>query len=112
MDVQMSKSLFEALVAALGVLFTVAFFIVVVPPLIQSGDVLGAFAAGFVNPYSSGYSIDAIVCAFILMIWVLHERKTLNLKHGWMAILLSFVPGVATAFAFYLVIRSRQLSTS
>lgn len=103
----MSKKLFEALIVALGALFAAAFAIIVVPPLLESGDVIGAFAAGFVNPYASGYSMDAILCAFILIVWVLHERTAKGVKHGWVAIPLCFVPGVATAFAYYLIVRTR-----
>lgn len=105
----MSTSVFERLVLTLGILFALAFMIIVVPPLVQSGDVIGAFAAGFVNPYSSGYSLDVILCALILFVWILYERKSRGIKHGWIAIPLSFVPGVATGFAVYLVLRSRQL---
>ena len=105
----MSTSVFERLVLTLGVLFALAFMVIVVPPVVQSGDVFGAFAAGFVNPYSSGYSLDVILCALILFVWILYERKSRGIKHGWIAIPLSFVPGVATGFAVYLVLRSRQL---
>jgi len=105
----MSTSVFERLVLTLGILFALAFMIIVVPPLVQSGDVIGAFAAGFVNPYSSGYSLDVILCALILFVWILYERKSRGIRHGWIAIPLSFVPGVATGFAVYLVLRSRQL---
>jgi hypothetical protein len=106
----MSKSLFEGLVLALGVGFAAAFCGLVIPPLVESWDVLGAFAAGFVNPYSSGYSLDVIVCALILAVWILYERSTLGIRHGWIAILVSIVPGVATGFAVYLLMRSRQLA--
>lgn len=105
----MSKSLFEALVLALGILFAVAFAVIVVPPLLQSGNIPGAFAAGFVNPYSSGYSLDVILCAVILLVWIVYERQTRGIKHGWIAVLLSVVPGVATGFAVYLVLRSQQI---
>lgn len=108
----MSKTVFEALVIGLGAAFAIAFCIIVVPPLLESGDVPGAFAAGFVNPFSSGYSLDVIVCAFILFAWIIYERSALGIKHGWIAIPLSFVPGVATGFAFYLVLRARHLDRS
>lgn len=108
----MSKDVFEYTIIILGAVFTVAFFVIVVPALLESKDIVGAFAAGFVNPYSSGYALDTIICGLILIIWVLYERKSLNLKHGWIVIPLSFAPGVATAFAVYLVIRSRQLSSN
>lgn len=106
----MTRRAFEAVVALLGAGFAIAFAVVVVPPLISSGDLVGAFAAGFVNPFASGYSLDAILCAFVLATWVLYERSALGIRHGWVAIPLSMVPGVATAFGVYLVIRSRQLS--
>ncbi|MEO1187597.1 MAG: DUF2834 domain-containing protein [Pseudomonadota bacterium] len=105
----MSTSVFERLVLTLGILFALAFMIIVVPPLAQSGDVFGAFAAGFVNPYASGYSLDVILCALILFVWIIYERQARGIKHGWIAIPLSFIPGVATGFAVYLVLRSRQL---
>lgn len=105
----MSKSVFEALTFALGLAFAIAFTVIVVPPLLQSGDVIGAFAAGFVNPYSSGYSFDVILCALILFVWIIYERRSLGIKYGWVAIPLSFVPGVATGFAVYLILRSQQL---
>lgn len=104
----MSKPIFEILTAALGIGFALAFCVIVVPPLLESGDIIGAFAAGFVNPYSSGYSLDVILCAFILIAWVIYERRALGIRHGWIAIILCFVPGVATAFAFYLILRSRH----
>ncbi|NQY41344.1 MAG: DUF2834 domain-containing protein [Henriciella sp.] len=106
----MSKSIFESVIAGLSAAFAVLFAIIVVPPLLQSGDVFGAFAAGFVNPFSTGYSLDVILCALILFAWIIHERGAAGIKHGWIAIPLSFVPGVATGFAFYLVLRSRQLA--
>lgn len=106
----MSKSIFESVIAGLGATFAVLFAIIVVPPLLQSGDIVGAFAAGFVNPFSTGYSLDVILCALILFVWVIYERRAAGIKHGWIAIPLSFVPGVATGFAFYLVLRSRQLA--
>lgn len=105
----MNQRVFELLILTFGVLFALVFFTIVLPPLIESGDVAGAFAAGFVNPYSTGYSVDAILCAFILITWMLYERSSLNIRHGWVVIPLSFAPGVATAFAVYLLLRTRQL---
>ncbi|HEY1076504.1 MAG TPA: DUF2834 domain-containing protein [Fontimonas sp.] len=108
----MNLASFKFLLVVLGAGFAVAFAVMVVPPLLASGDVVGAFAAGFVNPYSSGYALDAIMCWCVLAIWVLYERSTLGLRHGWVALLLGVVPGVATGFAFYLLLRTRQLGAS
>ena len=105
----MTRKAFEYSVIFFGTLFFIAFCLIVVPPLYESKDVLGAFAAGFVNPYATGYSLDAIICALILISWVIYERNSLNIRYGWITIPLAFAPGVATAFAVYLVIRSRQL---
>ncbi|MCF6329069.1 MAG: hypothetical protein L3J02_04640 [Henriciella sp.] len=43
----MSKTVFEIVVTILGLGFMAAFAVIVVPPLLASGDVAGAFAAGF-----------------------------------------------------------------
>lgn len=108
----MNRSVFGRLMIVLGLPFLANFSIIVVPPMYQSKDVFGAFAAGFVNPYSTGYSIDAIICEVILIAWVIYERRALNIGYGWIVVPLSLVPVVATAFAFYPVIRSRQLETA
>lgn len=104
----MNSRLFEMIVGVLGAGFAAAFTFIVMPPLIASGDLMGALAAGFVNPYAAGYSLDAIFCGLILIAWVLYERTALGVRHGWIVIPLSLFPGVAVAFATYLVIRSRQ----
>jgi hypothetical protein len=41
----MSKTTFEASVLLVGAAFTIAFGVIVVPALIESGDIAGAFAA-------------------------------------------------------------------
>ncbi len=106
----MTKKLFDSLIMFLGAAFAVLFCVIVLPPLFESEDLIGAFASGFVNPFSTGYSLDAIFCALILICWALYEKKTLGIKHGWVVIPLSAIPGVATAFAVYLILRSRQIA--
>ena len=105
----MSESVFKACLLLLALLFTVIFCAVVVPPLLENPDVLGAFAAGFVNPFSSGYSSDVIVCWCVLALWVAFEASSLKIRHGWVCVLLGIVPGVAVGFALYLLLRLRQL---
>ena len=104
----MNAKIFQLLLVLLAVGFAAAFAVIVVPSLLESGDILGAFAAGFVNPYSSGYALDAILCWLVLTVWVVYEAKTQGMKHGWVAVLLGAVPGVATGFAVYLLIRMKQ----
>jgi len=58
----MSKKVFECASIAVAIFFTIIFCLLVVPALISDFDIMGAFAAGFVNPYSSGYSADVILC--------------------------------------------------
>ncbi|MCH8542158.1 MAG: DUF2834 domain-containing protein [Alcanivorax sp.] len=104
----MNVTTYRSLLYALGAGFAAVFVIVVVPPLIQSRDIIGAIAAGFVNPYSTGYSLDVIFCWFVLAVWVLYEARTTHIRHGWIALVIGLVPGVATGFAAYLLIRLRQ----
>ena len=78
---------------------------IVIPPLIGDPDLLAAISAGFVNPYATGYSLDTIMCWVVLTTWVAYEAKARPVKHGWIAPLLGLVPGVATGFAVYLLLR-------
>ncbi len=103
-------NLYKAGLIAVIVIFTAAFMIMIVPPLLESGDLIGAFAAGFVNPYSSGYALDVILCWFVLALWVIKEARDDGVRHGWIALLLGVVPGVAVGFALYLLIRQQKLT--
>lgn len=102
---------FHIAVIAVAAGFTALFAFVVLPPLIEDPDIVGAFGAGFVNPYSSGYSADVIACWLILAAWVVFEAKSKGVRRGWLCLLIGIIPGVAVGFAAYLVVRSRQLST-
>ena len=105
----MNERRFNVAIAALALFFAAYFSGVVVPPLIENPDIVGALAAGFVNPYSSGYSTDVIVCWAILAVWVWFEADTHSIRHGWICLLLGLVPGVAVGFAGYLLLRQHQL---
>ena len=76
-------------------------------PVIENPDVIGAFAAGFVNPYAAGYSSDVFCCWAILLVWVIYEAP--KVKYGWICLLIGVVPGVAVGLAAYLIIRTTQL---
>lgn len=104
----MPRPLYQALLLVLGLGFAAAFAWTVLPPLVAEPDVLAAFAAGFVNPYASGYALDAICCWALLLVWVIYERQRHGIRHGWLAVLLGVAPGVATGLAFYLLLRLRQ----
>lgn len=105
----MSEGLFKLVIIAAAVVFTLLFTIWIIPPLIADPDVIGAFAAGFVNPYSSGYSADVLACWVILAAWIAYEAKALGIRHGWICALLGIIPGVAVGFALYLLLRLKQL---
>ncbi|MCR9186000.1 MAG: DUF2834 domain-containing protein [Halieaceae bacterium] len=105
----MSKSVFKAILVVAALFFTGFFASTVVPALIENPDVWGAFAAGFVNPYSSGYSTDVLVCWVILAAWVVYEAKTYSVRKGWVCLLLGIVPGVAVGLALYLLLREKQI---
>ncbi|WP_296679188.1 DUF2834 domain-containing protein [Novosphingobium sp.] len=105
----MNEKTFKAAIIAAAGVFTALFAMWCIPPLIADPDVVGAFAAGFVNPYASGYAADTLACWVILTAWIVYERQTLGLRHGWVCAVLGIVPGVAVGFAFYLLLRMRQL---
>jgi len=107
----MNQRQFRVIITAVALGFTAFFSVVVVPPLIDNPDVLGAFGAGFGNPYASGYSADVIACWLILAAWVAFEAKSKRVKHGWVCLLLGVVPGVAVGLAAYLLLRSHQIGT-
>lgn len=105
----MNEQQFRLVITAVALGFTVLFSIIVVPALVDNPDIPGAFAAGFVNPYSSGYSADVVACWLILAAWVAFESSSRGVKHGWLCLVVGVVPGVAVGFAAYLLIRTRQL---
>lgn len=106
----MNQRIYISLLALIAVLFSGFFVLTVVPALAVDWDIVSAFAAGFVNPFASGYSVDVILCWCILAVWIIYERSNQGIKHGWVCLLLGVVPGVAVGFALYLILRARSLS--
>lgn len=104
----MNTATFRALLAVLAAGFAAAFVIQVLPAALHETDVIRFVSDGFVNPYASGYSLDAIFCWCVLAVWVVYEARTQRIRYGWIALLLGLVPGVATGFAVYLLLRQRQ----
>ena len=107
----MSEKNFRICLTLVGAAFALFFFATITPPLIENPDVFGAIIAGFVNPYAAGYATDTIVCWFVLMIWIVYEARTYNMKYGWVCLLVGVIPGVASGFALYLILRLKQLKT-
>lgn len=108
----MSEQQFKLAIALPAVVFLLFFLFIVLPASISLNDVQATLAAGFVNPLASGYAIDAIACWLIMAVWIVYERQTLAVRHGWLCCLLGIIPGVAVGFALYLVIRQAQLETT
>lgn len=106
-----TRSYHIAIIASAAV-FLAVFLAYTLPEAIAINDPIQAFAAGFVNPFAAGYSTDVIMCWFILLFWILHEQKTLGIRHGWVCYVLGIVPGVAVGFALYLIVREKQIKTS
>lgn len=107
----MSEGTYRASLLLAAVLFTIIFCFLVIPPLIESPDIIGAFAAGFVNPFAAGYSTDVFFCWFVLALWIMYEYSHDSIRHGWMCLVLGVVPGVAVGFALYLLLRHSQLKS-
>ena len=104
----MNINTYRALLVSVAIGFTVAFCVVVIPGAITNPDPIWLLQAGFVNPVASGYALDAISCWVVLALWVVYEARTLGIRGGWIALLLAAVPGVATGFAVYLLLRLAQ----
>jgi uncharacterized membrane protein len=108
----MNEQKFNLSVAIVGIGFAIFFFATVVPPLFENPDLMAAVAAGFVNPYAAGYATDAMACWLVLAIWVTYDASAHDVRHGWLCLLLGAIPGVATGFALYLILRGKQLGFS
>lgn len=103
------KTAYISVLGIIGIGFAAFFFITMGPVFIADPDLIAAVKAGFVNPYSSGFATDAVACWMVLAAWVVYEKLEKGVRHGWIALLLGLVPGVATGFALYLAMRMRQL---
>lgn len=104
----MTTPIFRLSLLALATAFTLAFVAICTPPFLANPDILGAFAAGFVNPYATGYALDAFFTWGVLAVWVVYEARAKGFRHGWVALVLGVVPGVAVGFACYLLLRLKQ----
>jgi len=108
----MNEQNFKRAILASAAVFLAVFLFYTLPAAIEQADLIQSFALGFVNPLATGYSVDVIACGFIFFFWVLFEAKQYGVRYGWICIPLSFIPGVAVAFALYLLIRHKQLTTT
>ncbi len=105
----MIDKLFKGALCSVAIVFTYYFSVLIVPQLIENPDIQGALSAGFVNPFASAYTIDASLCWVVLAILVLYDAKVLNVKYGWVCLLLGLIPGVAVGLPLYFVLRHKQV---
>ena len=108
----MNEKAFKLSIIVSALIFLAVFVFHTAPAALEQGDMVAAFAAGFVNPFAAGYSTDVIMCWFILLFWVLYEARTKAIKHGWLCVILGAVPGVAVGFTLYLLVRNAQLQNT
>ncbi len=106
---QYKAPFYYSFIVVIAALFTAYFVMVIVPELLADQDIIAAFLAGFVNPYSTGYSLDVIACWLFLLAWVLHERRAFKVQHGWLALIIGIVPGVIVGLVAYTIIRLGQV---
>lgn len=71
----MSEQIFKTAIIAIAAIIAGVFCRVEMLPLIANPDVVGALAAWFANPYSSGYSADVIACWAIFGAWIFYEAQ-------------------------------------
>lgn len=108
----MTQRTFIFIIGAIGLAFTIAFTVLVMPSLFNDLSIVTALSAGFVNPYSTGFSLDTLSSWLVLTVWIISEARTSGIRHAWIAILLGLIPGTATGFAAYLILRTMQLGKS
>lgn len=104
----MKEKIFKICIAIVGIIFTIKFCVLIIPPFLENPDFGAAFGAGFVNPYAAGYSYDVMCCYIILLIWVVYEMP--KIKYGWVCLILGIIPGVALGIALYIIMRTTQLN--
>lgn len=107
----MTDDVFKACLWLAAVLFTIIFCLLIIPPLTENPDIIGAFTAGMVNPFAAGYSTDVFFCWLVLAVWIWCEASCLAVKHGWVCLVLGVVPGVTAGFSLYLLVRYSQVPT-
>ncbi len=105
----MSELRFKVLIFSAALVFLGVLLIHTLPAAIELNDIVAAFLAGFDTPISAGYSTDVISCWFILLFWIIYEKRHYQIKHGWLCALLGIFPGVAVGFSLYLFLRLEQL---
>lgn len=106
----MPDTRFDWIVITLAVAFMAVLVVVAVPTFVDDGlDIVHAVDQAFVNPYSSAFTIDILFTYAIFFAWVVYEAQYRDVRHGWVALVLGLVIGVAVGLASYLLIRHKEI---
>ena len=106
----MPETRFDWILIAIAAAFVVALTAIVVPTFVDDGlDIVHAIDEAFVNPYASGFATDIVFTYLILFAWVVYEANYRDVQHGWVALVLGFLIGVAVGLAAYLLIRHKEI---
>lgn len=72
-------------------------------------DLIEFIKGGFADPAAGSLSADVLVAAAAFLIWVLREASRLNMRYGWIYVLLTLTVAFAFAFPLFLLMRQIQL---
>lgn len=104
----MERERFRIVLWIIAVAFALLAAALLLPALVGGADLGAAVRGGFVNPFAAAFAFDAILSWCVLAAWVIYEHRAHGIRGGWIALLLGVVPGVATGFAAYLLLRMRH----
>ncbi len=62
------------------------------------------------NPLSKGFLLDAIHSGISFLVWLIHEAKSLSMRHRWIYVALIFTTPLAFAVPAFLFMRERRLA--
>ena len=72
-------------------------------------NIISFIAFAFDNPASQSASLDLLVLASAVFIWMFIESRRLGIKYFWFIALTTFFIAIAFAAPFFLFLRERRL---
>jgi hypothetical protein len=106
----MPQTRFDWILIALAAAFVLTLGVVTVSTFLDDGLSLVAVLDGsFANPYASGVAVDLLFTYAVLAAWVIYEYQFRDVRHGWVALVLGLLVGVAVGLVTYLLIRHREI---
>jgi hypothetical protein len=84
-----------------------------VPWVAQHGLQIGLFVRElFATRVGAFFGLDVIVSAVVLFVFICAERKTVAIRHAWLAIIATLVVGVSLGLPLFLYMRQRALDAT